>query len=330
MNALPGKNNNKQWRCRWATRQDQDALLKLFESAFGHAMPDSLWQWKYAWQEKPGILAYLGNTVVAYYGGIPRTFSSNETIIKAAQICDVMVAPEMRGILTRKGPFMHTADTYLSEQAGSDKPYRFAFGFPSQRHARLGEKSGWYTRSDTFLEASWTSNKFWPHLPFLPFGINTRPLTIQDEAIINTLWQTMQASLPNYLIPLKDADFFKWRYLNHPCYNYASYIVSKRPGGKIMGIFTLRNHDDGHGMELMDVLGPPDALVMLLKVALDIAKRSGQKRLFSWMTPAILAHLPEPLTTKEISGVYVTPDYKQIIDQQLLSWWLMSGDTEFR
>jgi hypothetical protein len=326
MKSIDSIDNTPKWQCRWATPRDQDALLELFKSSFGQAMPDGLWQWKYARQEKPGMLAHVDNSIIAYYGSIPRIFSLNGATINAAQICDVMVAPRMRGILTRRGPFMHTADTFLNEQAGPDKPYRFAFGFPSDRHARLGEKTGWYTRTDTFLEVSWTPQR---HRQGVPLRLKTRPLTLQDETIVDRLWQAMRSALPDCLIPVKDAGFFKWRYLNHPSHAYAAYIVAKRWSGGIVGIVILRDHADSCDMELLDLLGPPESMTTLLKTACHIAHRTGRKRLFSWMTPAILRHLPEPSATQEVSGVYVTPDYKQMVDERQLSWWLMCGDTDF-
>lgn len=326
MKRIEDTQNHPKWQCRWATRDDQEALLGLFESSFGQAMPDGLWQWKYAWQEKPGMLAHIENSIIAYYGSIPRTFNFNGATVNAAQICDVMVAPRMRGILTRRGPFMHTADTFLSEQAGPDKPYRFAFGFPSHRHAKLGEKTGWYTRTDTFLEVSWTPRI---HRQRIPLRCKTRLLTLQDTAIIDTLWQAMRSDLPDCLVPQKDADFFTWRYLNHPSHNYAAYIVSKRWSNAVMGIVTLRDHEASNDMELLDLLGPPESMAALLKTACHIAHRTGRKRLFSWMTPAILEYLPEPSAAQEVSGVYVTPDYKQMVDKQQLRWWLMCGDTDF-
>ena len=312
------------WQCRWATQDDQDALLNLFESAFGQPMPDGLWQWKYDWQKKPGILAYNTDHIIAYYGGVPRQFSVNGQTVSATQICDVMVAPGMRGIFTRRGPFMHTADTYLTEQTGEDKPYRFAFGFPSQRAAELGEKSGWYARSGSFLEAHWNTRKS------LSLWYKKRLLTEHDNTIIDTLWESMQVALPNCLIPQKHADFFKWRYFNHPCFTYTTYLVSRRKDNKPIGIFALRDHDTQHGMELMDLLGPPEVLEILFNTALDCAKRSGRNQLSCWTTSDMLSRMPKPDEQKEISGIYVTPDYKQVIEQQRLSWWLMSGDTDFR
>lgn len=290
-------------------------------------MPNDLWQWKYVLQDKPGMLAHVADTIVAYYGGMPRTFHLNGTAIQAVQICDVMVAPEMRGILTRRGPFMQTADTFLTEKAGQNKPYRFAFGFPSDRHARLGEKSGWYKRSDTFLEAHWTTRN---HQSSLPFLYKTRPITTPVIEKINSVWKTMQSALPNCLVPQKDTDFFNWRYLNHPCHAYSVYSVANRWSNDIVGIFVLRDHSASQSMELIDLLCMPDKMDILLKTALTIAKRCNREQLFSWLTPAVLKYLPEPTTIKEVSGVYVTPDYKQIIDNKKLSWWLIGGDTDHR
>lgn len=289
-------------------------------------MPKDLWQWKYARQEKSGMLAHVDDSIIAYYGSMPRTFSVNGKTVNAAQICDVMVTPRMRGILTRRGPFMRTADTFLREQAGLGKPYRFAFGFPSDRHARLGEKTGWYTRTDTFLEVSWTPQQ---HRQCVPLWLKTRPLTPQDETIVDRLWHAMRLALPDCLIPVKDAVFFKWRYLNHPSHTYAAHIIAERWSGRIVGIIILRDHAVGSDMELLDLLGPPESMATLLKTACHIAHRTGRKRLFSWMTPVILSHLPEPSATQEVSGVYVTPDYKQMVDERQLSWWLMCGDTDF-
>lgn len=290
-------------------------------------MPDGLWQWKYARQDKPGMLAHVADAIVAYYGGMPRTFHLNNTAISAVQICDVMVAPEMRGILTRRGPFMQTADTFLTEKVGQNKPYRFAFGFPSDRHARLGEKSGWYMRSGTFLEVGWSTKN---HQSLLPLLYKTRPVTTQMLEKADSTWKAMQSALPDCLIPQKDADFFTWRYLEHPCHAYSVYVVTHRWTKDITGIFVLHDHGKNQGMELMDLLGAPGKVHVLLKTALTIAKRCNREQLFCWLSPAVLEYLPKPATTKEISGVYVTPDYKQIIDEQKLRWWLIGGDTDHR
>lgn len=317
-------NTAKKWQCRWATAHDQEAFLSLFQSAFDQTMPASLWAWKYASQNKHGIFAHVNEKVIAYYGGIPRGFRLNDKTVSAVQICDIMVAPNMRGILTRRGPFMQTADTFLSARIGEDKTHRFAFGFPSDRHARLGEKSGWYARTDTFLEATW------PATTRLPFWLKTTPLTEDRHELVDNLWQAMQVSLPNHLLPIKDSLFFKWRYQNHPNRNYQSFVVSWRGTNKVIGIVTLHDHGLDIGIEIMDLFAPASKLKTLHTAAQDICMKMGHSRLFSWMTPSILSYLPQSASQAEISGVYVTPDFKHTVDQQQLHWWLMGGDTDFK
>jgi len=314
----------KRWQCRWASKHDQAVFLSLFESAFGDVMPDKLWTWKYDHQDKYGVFAHIDGKIIAYYGGLPRKFWLNGKTVPAVQICDVMVAPKMRGILTRKGPFMHTADTFLTAQTGRNKTYRFAFGFPSERAARMGEKSAWYARTDSFLEVAW------PVTTSLPFWLKTTPATEDQHIKVDKLWQAMQTSLPNHLLPVKDAAFFKWRYKNHPNKEYQSHVVSWRGINKVIGIVTLRDHGPHLGMEIMDLLAPATELKTLLTAAQDICMRTERTRLFSWVTPAILSFLPKPNQQSEVSGVYITPDYKKIIDQQQINCWLMSGDTDFR
>ena len=317
-------NTTNKWQCRWASKQDQGAFLSLFESAFGHPMPTSLWTWKYGHQTNYGVFAYIDNKIIAYYGGLPRQFSLNNKTLSAVQICDVMVAPNMRGILTRKGPFMLTAETFLSTQIGSNKPYQFAFGFPTERAARLGEKSAWYARADAFLETSWSVANT------LPPWFKIRPLADDNSATVDRLWQAMQASLPNHLLPIKDSAFFKWRYKDHPERHYPSYVVSWRGINKIVGIVTLRDHGAGLGMEIMDLLAPASRLKTLHTAAQKICGRAGHTRLFSWMTPTILSSLPKPNQQAEVAGVYVTPEYQQMMKQKQVNCWLMSGDTDFR
>ncbi|MGZ8193235.1 MAG: FkbM family methyltransferase, partial [Methylobacter sp.] len=178
------------WQCRWVSEHDQDELLSLFMSAFGLPMPPSLWAWKYAELYKHGVLAHIAGKVIAYYGGIPRSLWQYGNKLTAVQICDVMVAPEVRGILTRRGPFADTADTFLRAQTGADKPYRLAFGFPTGRAASLGEKVGLYARGDTLLEATWTTHS----LMRLPFWFKVEPLHQSNHAVLDKLWQDMRQS----------------------------------------------------------------------------------------------------------------------------------------
>jgi hypothetical protein len=315
------------WRLRWASAHDQDVLLSLFTRAFGQSMPPSLWNWKYAESCRQGIMAHIAGKAVAYYGGIPRPFWLHEKELMAVQICDVMVAPEVRGILTRRGAFAQTAETFLRAQTGPDKPCRLAFGFPTGRAAQLGERLGMYARGDTFFEASWTTGQ----ATRLPFWLKVEPLHEGNLAVLDKLWQGMRQSMGDYVLPRKDAGFFRWRYLEHPLNTYHIYLVSWRGFGKAIGAVVLRDHDVGQGLELMDFVGRPDVFELLLRASLNIAVQTNRQRVFSWMTSRVIAMLPSPSAQFEISGVYIDPPaLKEMTGQHQDHWWFLGGDTDFR
>jgi FkbM family methyltransferase len=315
------------WQLRWASIHDQNALLSLFTTAFGQPMQSSLWAWKYAELYRQGILAHIAGRAIAYYGGIPRSFWQHEKEMKAVQICDVMVAPEVRGIMTRRGAFALTAKTFLCAQTGANKPCRLAFGFPSGRAARLGERLGMYARGDTFFEASWTTGP----AERLPFWLKTEPLHQGNLAVLDKLWQDMRQSMADYVLPRKDADFFRWRYLEHPLNTYHIYLVSWRWSNKPIGAVVLRDHDVSRGQELMDFVGRPDAFELLLRAALNIARQANRPRVFGWMTTRVIAMLPSPSAQFEISGVYIDPPaLKEMVEQHHDRWWFLGGDTDFR
>jgi len=315
------------WQCRWVNPRDQDKLLALFALAFGHSMPVSLWLWKYAGQCKPAVLAHVSGRVIAHYGGMPRSLWLHKKKLDAVQICDVMVDPSMRGILTRRGPFMRIAETFLGEQTGKNKAYRLAFGFPSDRALLLGEKLGLYARVDTLLEAVWPIS---PELR-LPFRFKIRPLRQEDHAMVDALWKKMSQALTDYVVPQKDADFFRHRYMEHPVNEYNLYLVSWRWFDQAVGIVVLRDHGPDQGVELLDLLGLPKAFGILLKAAQYSAGIAGRQRLFGWLTPNILEALPEPVARNVVTNICIaTPDLTEMASQLHARWWLMSGDTDFR
>jgi len=315
------------WRLRWASIHDQNALLSLFTAAFGDSMSPRLWRWKYAESYRQGILAHIKGRAIAYYGGMTRSCWQHGREFMTVQICDVMVAPEVRGILTRRGAFAQTAETFLSAQTGPDKPCRLAFGFPTGRAAKLGERLGMYARGDTFFEASWTTGQ----TAHLPFWLKLEPLHEGNLAVLDKLWQVMKQSMPYYVLPRKDADFFRWRYMEHPLNTYHIHLVSWRGFNKAVGAVVLRDHGAGHGLELMDFVGRPDAFELLLRAALDIAGQMNRQRVFSWMTTRVITMLPDPSAQSEISGVYIDPPaLKEMAGRQDDRLWFLGGDTDFR
>lgn len=120
------------WIIDKANSDAEAELLNLFLDAFGHEMPPELWHWKYQGVDILGMMLRNEGKAVAFYGGMPRTTHLFGTPVTAVQIGDVMVHPEHRGTLTRKGAFFQVATHFLERYVGEQQLYPIAFGFPLQ------------------------------------------------------------------------------------------------------------------------------------------------------------------------------------------------------
>jgi hypothetical protein len=238
-----------------------------------------------------------------------------------------MVDPSERGVLTRKGAFFLAASAFAERFMGPDGAYAFAFGFPSERHARLGERLALYTRVDEVLEASW------PPLPPRP-GLfhRTRALPDRDLGIVDVLWQAMAGALRDVVVGVRDAAHIRHRFLEHPAAEYLVLLVTRRFGRKPRGVLVLRDHG-AVGIEIVDVVAAPDALMPLVAVARRVAGRLRRPKVFAWMTPRAADSFKPSAPVLKPAGIPVptiiwkaAPDLKKLRGQ----WWLLGGDADSR
>jgi hypothetical protein len=309
----------------WASIADVPSLLLLFQRAFGHAMPAEQWRWKYTGLEPMGSVVRRGNETVAFYGGIPRRILHFGELRTAVQISDVMVLPAERGILTRRGAFFLTASAYADRYVGPDRPYALAFGFPSERHARLGEHLGLYARVDEILEASWTALDARASVRY-----KARLLQPHEVSIVDELWHRMSGSLDDLCIGVRDAAHVAHRFLAHPTVSYLPLLITHRFTGRAIGLLVLRDHADA-GLELVDTIAEPSSIAVLVRIGRRVAARLGRRKLFAWLTPAASAYFDNPAVSP--AGVPVptiiwgaSPDLAKLRGH----WWLTGGDSDFR
>jgi hypothetical protein len=309
----------------WATAADEASLLLLFERAFGHRMAAEQWRWKYEGVEPTGSIALRAGEPVAFYGGIPRRVLHFGTSRLAVQISDVMVLPEERGILKRHGAFFLTTRAYAERYVGPDRAYAFAFGFPSERHARLGEHLGLYARVDDIVEATWTALDARPSVRY-----KARLLQPDEVRIVDDLWHRMSSHLSDFCIGVRDAAHVSHRFLAHPTVKYLPLLVTHRLTAAPLGLVVLRDHNDS-GLELLDAIAEPASIPVLVKIARRAAARLGRERLFAWLTPCASKHFEADVVTR--AGVPVptiiwgtSPDLEKLRGH----WWLTGGDSDFR
>ncbi len=128
---------------------DEEGVLSLWRAAFGREFPRDVWRWKY--MDNPfGRLFMLCVTEdglpVAAYASLPYRARWNGRDVLLAHPVDSMSHPEYRGSVGgRKGLFVRTVHRFLDVYAGPDAAV-FVYGFPGERHFKLGRMMLGYDR----------------------------------------------------------------------------------------------------------------------------------------------------------------------------------------
>ncbi len=317
------------WSTDWAHPADEAELLELFTAAFGSDMHPELWRWKYAGTDPIGVLVRRGNRPVAFYGTLPRAISFFGAPTMAVQIGDVMVHPNERGVLTRKGPFFLAASYFWHHCLGTGKPYAFAFGFPSERPYRVGERLGFYTNLGEISRVGWPALKAGPN-PLL----RVRSWDATMGAAADQIWADMLAAMSQHIVGVRDFAYLQHRYLEHPTVDYKIYVVSTRLVGKPFAIIVVR--DDGEELELVDLIAPPARLEALVKIVRRLAFNLGKTKAYTWITSSHAALFAGDSGVVSPTGIVITvfnsanPSEGTPPAEIRGRTWMMTGDMDFR
>jgi hypothetical protein len=322
------KTRSPRWSLSWVR---SGAVHKgwhaLFEASFGHALTQAHWDWKYGGHELAGVGAYAQDTLVGFYGGLPRPVMVHGVQSMALQICDVMVQPSERGVLTRQGPFFLSCTTLLEQLMGFGRPFLLGFGFPNLKHLRLAERQGIYAAVDQVVELHWPVPRLLPD-----WRVRSHAVSLADEAAVNTCWSNMAQAMRSSILGVRDWQHVAKRFLQHPTVAYTVLLVRSRWGGQPLGVVVLRDRG-AEGLELMDLIGAPVHFAALVRVALRHAHLLGRSRLLAWVTSShrhfldVWGRKSEPLDVWIPANVWSPgPSAAELQGQ----WWLMGGDTDFR
>jgi len=314
------------WRAIDAQAIHQENLLGLFNDAFGHSTSAAHWQWKYRFAASPGTLVLDGDRAVAFNGGMPRKAYIQGALETVVQMGDVMVAPDQRGILTRRGPFYLSVMHFFKAQVGPGKNYSLAFGFPNARHARLGVKQGLYCQVDKIVQARW------PARAGRSLMLGSKQLEAAQLTLIDPLWAQMQADTKTLAICVRDAQWIEHRYFNKPHQDYIVLRVFHRLTRQTRGVIVLKPQGDD-GVEILDIIAPQKHFPSLINIAQMATHRLGQKWLFGWFSPQAIrwSEATGPIieeTDVVIPGSAVNDETWSLRVKE--RWWLMGGDTDFK
>lgn len=311
------------WQVRHVRTTDFDEIATLFQEVFGHPISRELWTWKYANGHGNGVVAARHGALIAHYGGMYRDVMLCGKPDWVFQICDVMVHPKERGVMTRQGPFLLTAAT-SAEIYGP-----LGFGFPNARAMEVAAKMGLYSEVGQMSEVRWE-----PSAPRFRLRTSLQPVvrgSAGSQALVESLWAAMALDLQADVVGVRDWAFVEHRYFSHPHNHYEVLAVTSRFTSKPLGVMVLRRMEAM--CELVDVITPLANLPLLIDQARRLTGLWNLPYLYCWITKNHLSRFlatggQEVALNVSIPTSCWTDDPRADVFKD--RWWLMSGDTDFR
>lgn len=330
--------NARSWHAVNLGASDAPEVRALFAQVFGQPMSDALWQWKYA--DGRGLATGTRNaegSLIAHYGGTARTLVWDGQERPAVQLGDVMVMEQARGILSRNGAFATAAQSFLQQHVGAQTSFAIGFGFPNERAARLGQALRLYETLGEIHALEWRCPQPDPGRRTLRRWA-TAPLDWADpgtQGRLDALWQALRSDARHFVLPRRDANWWRHRFANHPDGPYRLWWVRHRFTRSILGAVVLR--PGAETWEIIDWLAPLRHTETVLAAARALAASAGASALTGWFSAPLAAQLA---TMPAVAGFRsqlactncVTVARDPSLTPEMLSrpWWLTGGDTDFR
>lgn len=305
----------------------QPRIMALFEQVFGQAMPEALWAWKYAEGRGMAITASRDDHLVAHYGGVTRRILFKGGPALGLQVCDVMVAPGERAVMTRRGVFLQTAAAFLELYCGVEQRHRVAYGFPNSRHMRLAERLGLYGEVDTLVERRWGGADRSPFWGGRGCEISVRELAGPE---LTTVWQAMAQDFSDQLLVVRDSDYLRYRYVDHPVHRYVLLGLRHRWTGRLQGVVVVRPEQEQ--CRLMDLIGPVNLFPRLIALARSRLSDWGATELIGWFTRSQVARLASTGGITRDTDISIPANTWSVgppLSELQGRWWLTMGDTDF-
>ncbi len=310
---------------------DEADVLALHRLVFGGAVDGAWFDWKYVKGGGQGVGLWHAGQLIAHCGGVPRHFRQGSETSLNLQIGDVMVAPQWRGILTRRGPFFHVSRRLYNTRLGDGKPFHMGFGFPSARHLDLAVRSGLLWRSGVMTGLRWAARA----ATVSRWRWRVAPIESHEpgfDATVSHTWARMQSALPGHALGARDVGYVRWRYVQRPGHTHR-FVALRRPwSAQAVGIAVMGQAAPGQDLHWLDWIGPAALMPLACALVRNEAAAAGCPGVTAWASQAVVQALAEtgfdpPSEVAQI-GMPCTSDVPQDQVPQM-PWWFMGGDTDF-
>jgi hypothetical protein len=322
------KVSTPRWRLGGTADVHFEDVARLFRLAFNTEANADLWQWKYGEDRGRAVVAFRDGVLVAHYGGMLRRIQVFGRSGTALQICDVMVDPAERGVMTKRGLMFITASTFLETHLGYFG-HDLGYGFPHRRAMQVGERLGLYAEIASMAEVRWSTCSGLPRLGTRVLHLDLSHPRHRDA--VGRLWNQMRRDLRDAILVDRDWRYLHERYAQHPVNHYEMLLVVSRFTARPIGVMVLRREQEK--VELLDLVAPLERIPTLIDQARRIAGLRGGAMLYTWITQhqtRLLMATGGTLVNLDVSipaNVWVPGLSISMLKDR---WFLMSGDTDFR
>lgn len=231
-----------------------EPVCAAFERVFGEARSPDVWRQIY--RASPdgaaGVVSLDGaNAVVGHYGAtLQRLAGMGRNEVVFGQIRDVFTHPAVRGAGTGRGSLFARLGRGFQERF-SGRDVKLIFGFPSERHFRLGARLLGYRHLVGLT--MWAREVPPPgNVAAQRLGALAPVACFDDEADI--LWSRRPATAK--MAAPRTAAFLNWRFAPRPDRNYRRYRYDSFLAGGMAGYAVVAHH--GHEARLADFRLPDD------------------------------------------------------------------------
>ena len=324
---------------------DQEAVTALHTLVFGPAADAAWFAWKYGAATEQGQGQAIGvwhdADLIAYCGGLPRTLCQHGKRRNGMQIGDVMVHPQWRGILSRRGPFSQVSKSFYDSRLGTEqsRAFQLGFGFPNARHLRLAVTLGLLHDGGEMECLHWRVDPM--GMDSLPWSWKWQTLDPSSERFANSVndaWTVMRASAQALSIGQRDAAYLRWRFAQRPpdvgtpaaAARYRFFALHRRWSRTCAGVAVMDLR--GGSAHWLDWVGPLQLMPVANLACRLEAIRAGAAELTAWASAAVAEQLAGTgITQRELCAKIGIPCASDLKPEEVsaLRWWFMGGDTDF-
>ena len=324
---------------------DQEAVTALHTLVFGADVDAAWFAWKYGQDAAQGqgqaLGVWHGTELIAYCGGLPRTLWQQSKSLRGLQIGDVMVHPDWRRIVSRRGPFFQVSKHFYDSRLGPEhsRNFQLGFGFPNARHLRLAVLLGLLHDGGEMESLHWTGASAAQRPPWSWRWQALLPSDLDFDRSVNCAWKAMREETQGLTVGQRDAAYLRWRFARRPPaagtpegapVRYQFFTLRRRWSRNCAGVAVLDLRSSS--AHWLDWVGPLTLMPLASQACRLEAARAGATELTAWASPAVAQRLADSgITQREVCAKIGIPTASDLKTPGFsgMGWWFMGGDTDF-